>query len=150
MNSAVTSSFALLAVFAQRSIKADQLGPVAPELLPLNEPADKRRAETVEQQFGAVAPGVACYTTVTLFHDLWLRPGLTPWDRSLVTVSALVASGRVGQISYHLNRAVDNDLAQAEASEPLTQLAFYAGWPNVISALLVVKDVFRKEALIWN
>jgi 4-carboxymuconolactone decarboxylase len=133
------------AVFAQRGIKVDQLGPVSPELLPLNEPAEKRRAETVEQQFGAVAPGVVHYTTVTLFHDLWLRPGLTPRDRSLVTVSALVASGQVGQISYHLNRAMDNGLTQAEASEALTQLAFYAGWPNVFSALPVVKDVFERR-----
>jgi len=62
-----------------------------------------------------------------------------------VTVSALVASGQVAQISYHLNRAMDYGLTQAEASEALTQLAFYAGWPNVFSALPVVKDVFAKR-----
>jgi 4-carboxymuconolactone decarboxylase len=62
-----------------------------------------------------------------------------------VTVSALIASGQVAQVAYHLNRAMDNGLTQSQASEVLTQLAFYAGWPNVFSALPVVKDVFEKR-----
>ena len=93
-----------------------------------------------------MAPGVVHYTTDLLFRDLWLRPDLAPRDRSLVTVSALIASGQVAQIPYHLNRAMDSGLTQAEASEVFTQLAFYAGWPNVFSALPVAKDVFEKRA----
>jgi 4-carboxymuconolactone decarboxylase len=62
-----------------------------------------------------------------------------------VTVSALIASGQVAQIPYHLNRAMDNGLTQAQAAEVLTQLAFYAGWPNVSSALPVAKEVFEKR-----
>ena len=85
------------------------------------------------------------YTGDLLFHELWLRPALAPRDRSLVTVSALIASGQVAQVTYHLNRAMDNGLTKAEASEVLTHLAFYAGWPNVISALPVVKGVFEKR-----
>ena len=72
-------------------------------------------------------------------------PDLAPRDRSLVTVSALVASGQVAQMSYHLNRAMDNGLTQAEASEVFTQIAFYPGWPSVFSALPVAKDVFEKR-----
>jgi len=63
----------------------------------------------------------------------------------MVTVSALIASGQVAQIPYHLNRAMDNGLTRAQASEMLTHLAFYAGWPNVFSALPVAKDVFEKR-----
>ncbi|MDX6463568.1 MAG: 4-carboxymuconolactone decarboxylase [Acidobacteriaceae bacterium] len=133
-------------VFHQRGIGPDQLPPAAVELLPLNEAAEKQRASSVEQNFGAVAPGVVQYTTDVLFHDLWLRPCLAPRDRSLVTVSALIASGQVAQVTYHLNKAMDNGLTQKEASEMLTQLAFYAGWPNVFSTLPVVKDVFEKRA----
>ena len=121
------------------------LAAVSPMLLPLNETAEAQRAANVEQQFGAVAPGVLHYTTDVLFRNLWLRPALAPRDRSLVTVSALVASGQVAQVLYHLNRAMDNGLTQTEASEVLTQLAFYAGWPNVFSALPVAKDVFAKR-----
>ena len=132
-------------VFAQRGIKVDQLAAVSPKLVPFDEAAEAQRASRNEQQFGAVAPGVLQYTTDVLFRDLWLRPDLAPRDRSLVTVSALVASGQVAQMPYHLNRAMDNGLTQAEASEVFTQLAFYAGWPNVFSALPVAKEVFEKR-----
>ena len=81
-----------------------------------------------------------------MFRELWLRPGLAPRDRSLVTVSALIASGQVAQIPYNLNRAMDNGLTQGEASEVLTHLAFYAGWPNVFSALPVAKSVFEQRS----
>ena len=83
-----------------------------------------------------MAPGVVHYTGELLFRDLWLRPALTPRDRSLVTISVLIASGQVAQITYQLNRAMDNGLTKAQASEVLTQLAFYAGWPNVFRQYL--------------
>ena len=143
--SALSAIPILKVIFVERGIGADQLPEVSPKLLPLNEVAEVQRANTVEKNFGAVAPGVVQYTTDLLFRDLWLRPALAPRDRSLVTVSALVASGQVAQITYHLNRAMDNGLTQAQASEVLTHLAFYAGWPNVFSALPVAKDVFEKR-----
>jgi 4-carboxymuconolactone decarboxylase len=92
-----------------------------------------------------VAPGVVEYTTDVLFRDLWLRPDLAPRDRSLVTVAALISSGQVAQIPYHLNRAMDNGLKQEQAAEVITHLAFYAGWPNAFSALPVAKEVFEKR-----
>ncbi|MBV9157479.1 MAG: carboxymuconolactone decarboxylase family protein [Acidobacteriaceae bacterium] len=133
-------------IFAQRGIGIEQLPEVSPQLLPLSEQAEAQRAAAVEQNFGAVAPGVVQYTTDLLFRDLWLRPALAPRDRSLITVSALIASGQVAQITYHLNRAMDNGLTQRQASEMLTHLAFYAGWPPVFSALPVVKEIFEKRS----
>jgi len=130
-------------VFARRGIDAGQLPAASPELLPLDEEAEARRAQMVRSQWGSVAPGVVEYTEDVLFRDLWLRPGLVPRDRSLATVSALIAAGHVGQVSYHLNRAMDAGLTRAETAEALTHLAFYAGWPNVFSALPVVRDVFQ-------
>jgi 4-carboxymuconolactone decarboxylase len=132
-------------VFAQRKIGTDQLPPASPQLLPLDEAAEAQRASRVGEQFGSVAPGVVQYTADVLFRDLWLRPDLAPRDRSLVTVSALIASGQVAQIPYHLNRAMDHGLTQAQAAEAITHLAFYAGWPNVFSALPVAKEVFERR-----
>ena len=132
-------------VFAERSVGTDQLPAAAPSLLPLDEAAEADRAARVGQQFGTVAPGIVQYTTDVLFRDLWLRPDLAPRDRSLVTVSALIASGQVAQIPYHLNRAMDNGLTQEQAGEVITHLAFYAGWPSAFSALPVAKDVFEKR-----
>jgi 4-carboxymuconolactone decarboxylase len=129
-------------VFGERKIGNDQLPPASPQPLPVDEAAEAQRASRVGEQFGKVAPGVMQYTTDVLFRDLWLRPDLAPRDRSLVTVSALIASGQVAQLSSHLNRAMDNGLTQAQAAEALTHLAFYVGWPNVFSALPIAKEVF--------
>jgi len=132
-------------VFTQRKIGADQLPAATPRPLPLDEAAEADRAARVGQQFGTVAPGLVQYTTDVLFRDLWLRLGLAPRDRSLVTVSALIASGQVAQVPHHLNRAMDKGLTQAQAAEVITHLAFYIGWPNAMSALPVAKDVFEKR-----
>ena len=131
-------------VFKSRNIGADQLMTSGPQL-PLDEAAEAQRATRVGQQFGQISPSLVQYTTDVLFRDLWLRPGLASRDRSLVTVSALVATGQVAQITYHLNRAMDNGLTREEAGEVLGHLAFYAGWPNAFSAAPVVKEVVEKR-----
>jgi 4-carboxymuconolactone decarboxylase len=129
-------------IFLERNIGLDQLPAASPQLLPLDEIAEAQRATAVEANFGAVSPGVVRYTADVLFKDLWLRPDLAPRDRSLVTVAALIAMGQVAQIAYHLGRAMDNGLTRDQASEVLTQIAFYSGWPCVFSAMPIVKDVF--------
>jgi 4-carboxymuconolactone decarboxylase len=132
-------------ILHQRGIGIDQLPPAKGKLLPLNEEAETQRVTQVNNNFGHVSPGLVQNTTDLLFRELWLRPALAPRDRSLVTVSSLIASGQVAQITYHLNRAMDNGLTQVQASEVLTHLAFYAGWPNAFSALPIVKEVFEKR-----
>jgi 4-carboxymuconolactone decarboxylase len=132
-------------VFAARHIGADQLPAASVTPLPIDEAAEARRATNVQDLFGASFPGVVRYTTDVLFRDLWLRPDLAPRDRSLVTVSALIANGQIAQLAPHLNRAMDNGLTQAQAAEAITHLAFYVGWPNVFSAMPVAKEVFAKR-----
>src|SRR5438445_293304 len=117
-------------VFADRKIGADQLPAASPSPLPLDKEVEAKRATNVEQQFGSIAQGIVQYTTDVLFRDLWLRPDLAPRDRSLVTVSALIASGQVAQIAYPLNRAMGTGLTQTQARAMVTHLAFYAGWPT--------------------
>ncbi|PYE40567.1 4-carboxymuconolactone decarboxylase [Rhizobium sp. PP-F2F-G20b] len=135
-------------VFAARGIGADQLPEATPAPIVYDKTAaaaDAQRAAGVEQNVGPVSPGVVEFTNGVLFKDLWLRPGLTPRDRSLITVTSLISSGQVAQVTYHLGRAIDAGLTQAETSEMLTHLEFYAGWPNVFSAVPIVKDVFDKR-----
>jgi 4-carboxymuconolactone decarboxylase len=132
-------------IFHQRGTGIDQLPPAKDKLMPLNEDAEAQRATQVSNNVRHVSPGLVQNATDLLFRDLWLRPALAPRDRSLVTVSALIASGQVAQITYHLNRAMDNGLTQPQASEVVTHIAFYAGWPNAFSALPVVKEVFEKR-----
>jgi 4-carboxymuconolactone decarboxylase len=132
-------------IFARRRIGADQLPVASPHLLPLDQAAEEHRATRVQQDVGPVAPGLVQYTGELLFRDLWLRPDLAPRDRSLVTVSALIAAGQVAQIPFHLNRAMENGLTKAQASEVLTHVAFYTGWPKAMSAVPVVKGVLESR-----
>jgi 4-carboxymuconolactone decarboxylase len=132
-------------VFAARNIGADQIPAVSPQLLSLNETAEADRAKRVGDQFGAVFPGMTQYTTDVLFRDLWLRPDLAPRDRSLVTISALIANGQGAQLTGHTNIGMNNGLTQSEIAEAITHLAFYVGWPNSFSAMPVAKDVFEKR-----
>jgi 4-carboxymuconolactone decarboxylase len=131
-------------LFQRRGIGSDQLPPTSPELLPQDRAAEEAREKTVRETVGPISQGVVDYTNM-LFDKVWQRPGLAPRDRSLVTVAALVVSGQSAQVTFHLNRAMDNGLTRAEASEVLTHLAFYGGWPNVFSAVPVVKEVFAKR-----
>lgn len=132
-------------IFETRRIKPEQLPAKSPTLLPLDKNAEAKRHSFVSDTFGEVSPGVVHYTTEALFLDLWLRPELAPRDRSLITVSALIALGKVEQIPFHLNKAMDSGLTKPQVSEVLTHLAFYAGWPNVFSALPIAKEVFAQR-----
>jgi 4-carboxymuconolactone decarboxylase len=105
------------------------------------EPKEQSRAQ---QLMGDFAPKLAELTDDVLFGDVWERAELSKRDRSLVTVAALIANGNIEQLSGHLKRAKENGISEAELSEVMTHLAFYAGWPRAISAILVAKDVFKK------
>lgn len=97
----------------------------------------------------ATAPKLGEYTVDVLFGDLWTRAELSPRDRSLITVAALVASYRPGQLSAHLSLALDNGVREEELAELMTHLAFYAGWPAAVSgveALAAVLDARAAEA----
>ncbi|MPR05532.1 carboxymuconolactone decarboxylase family protein [Microvirga tunisiensis] len=133
-------------IFAQRRIEPDQLPTASPQLLPLNEQAEATRVASVQRLLGTAAPGLDQYTTDPLFKDVWLRPDLSPRDRSLVTITSLMANGQVAQLAGHLNRALDNGLTQEQAGEVVTQIAFYAGWPNAFSAGPVVAEVLKARS----
>ena len=76
-----------------------------------------------------------------------LRPELTPRDRSLVTITSLIANGQTGQLAFHLNKAMDNGLTAEQAGEVVAQIAFYAGWPNAYASVAVLGDVLKHRAL---
>ncbi|MBB94622.1 MAG: 4-carboxymuconolactone decarboxylase [Rhodobacteraceae bacterium] len=143
---AVAAAEAMAPIYAARGVSAEDLPAVDPDLLPLNEKAEAAREETVQSNYANVSPGVVETTREILFLDLWLRPALEPRDRSLVTVAALIAAGQPEQMTFHLNRAMDNGLTQEEAGAMLSHLAFYAGWPRVFSAMPVARQVFESRA----
>lgn len=100
---------------------------------------------TVAQKLvGDFAPKLAQLTDDVLFGDVWERAELSPRDRSLVTVAALIANGNTEQLTGHLNRAKQNGLSETELAEVIIHLAFYAGWPRAMSAVKIAREVFKK------
>lgn len=99
---------------------------------------EKSRAQ---QLVGDVAPKLAELTDEVLFGDVWARPGLSPRDRSLITVATLTALGRMDQLRSHLDLALDNGVSQDELAELTTHLAFYAGWPAGMGAAGLLKEI---------
>lgn len=89
-----------------------------------------------------VAPGLATLTDDVLFGDVWNRTELSPRDRSLVTISVLIATGKSAQLAGHLGRALTNGVKASEASGVLAHLAIYSGWPNAVSALEIYDQVY--------
>lgn len=94
-----------------------------------------------------VAPGLAGYTDEVLFGEVWKRTDLTPRDRSMVTLSALIAGGHTAQLTGHLNRALDNGVKPLEIGGIITHLAFYSGWPNSVSALKTTREVLEARGV---
>jgi 4-carboxymuconolactone decarboxylase len=96
-----------------------------------------------QKAFGDFAPAFVGFTDDVLFGQVWPRKSLSPKERSLITVAALVTGGNTEQLVYHLGLAKDNGATEEELKEASTHLAFYAGWPKAMSAMAVAKQVFR-------
>ena len=95
-----------------------------------------------QKVIGDFAPKLVELTDQVLFDDVWERPELSKRDRSLATVAALVAMNRPDQLRFHLTFALQNGVKKEELIEIIiTHLAFYAGWPSAMSAIMVAKEV---------
>jgi 4-carboxymuconolactone decarboxylase len=102
--------------------------------------ADSASPSRAQQLMGDIAPKLAELTDSLLYADIWARPRLSRRDRSLVTVSALVAMNRPDQLRSHLALARENGVTREQLVEAITHLAFYAGWPSAVTAIGIAKE----------
>lgn len=129
---AILLSFGVLTLANAQSVPATSSGGNAPE---------QSRAQ---QLMGATAPKLAELTDSVLYADIWERKQLSKRDRSLVTVTALIALNRPDQLRSHLMLARKNGVTEEELIETITHMAFYSGWPSAVSAVAIAKEVFQK------
>jgi 4-carboxymuconolactone decarboxylase len=108
-------------------------------------PVDSAQPSRAQELMGDIAPKLAQLTDSVLFGDVWARPGLSRRDRSLVTVSALIAMNRPDQLRSHLALARENGVTRDELVEAITHLAFYAGWPSAVTAAAVAKEALQEN-----
>jgi 4-carboxymuconolactone decarboxylase len=82
----------------------------------------------------AFTPQLANLIENPLYSDVWTDPALSPRDRSIATVAALIALYRPEELPAHLLRARDNGVTRDELAALITHIAFYAGFPAAVSA----------------
>lgn len=107
--------------------------------------ADADEPSRAQQLMGDIAPKLATLTDDVLYGQVWSDPTLSPRDRSLVTVSALVAMNRPPQLRSHLGLALRNGVTEDELIGVITHLAFYSGWPNAVTAIGLAREVFEQQ-----
>ena len=132
-------------LFAGKGILQAELPSTDPLRLDKNEalPGDENRLGFIQQSIAPMSEGFAKYTNELLYGEVWLRSGLSSRSRSLATVCAMIAAGDIQFLGLYMDRAVQHGISKEEMDEVLTQLAFYAGWPKIVSATLVVKEVYE-------
>lgn len=95
-------------------------------------------------ELGAFAPKFAELNDEVLFGEVWSREEtLSARERSIVTVTALMAGGILGSsLKFHILNAKNHGVTATEMAEVLTHAAFYAGWPKAWAALRMAKEVY--------
>jgi 4-carboxymuconolactone decarboxylase len=93
---------------------------------------------------GNFAPEFARLNDDVLFGEVWSREEqLSPRDRSLITVTALMTGGILdSSLAFHLTKARENGVTKEEIAEDLTHLAFYSGWPKAWAAFRMAKEIW--------
>ena len=98
-----------------------------------------------KEALGGFAPKFAQINDDVLFGEVWSREEqLSPRDRSLITITALMTSGMFdSSFAFHLGKAKENGVTKTEIAEALTQLAFYSGWPKAWAAFRIAKEIWK-------
>ena len=79
------------------------------------------------------------------YGDVWEQPELNKRDRSLITISALIALHRTPELRGHIKRALGNGVTQDEIRGVIAHLAFYAGWPTAVNAGRLAAEIFEED-----
>jgi 3-oxoadipate enol-lactonase/4-carboxymuconolactone decarboxylase len=85
------------------------------------------------------------FITRYAWGGVWTRPGLDRRTRSLLVITALVATGREDELPMHLRAARRNGVEWDEIKETLLQAAVYCGVPSARGAFAIAQQVLDEE-----
>lgn len=101
-------------------------------------------SESPQEIMARVAPEFSALTKDFLWGSIWERPGLATRDKYLITITTMVALARIEQLDIYLELGLKNGLSKDEIVAAITHIAFYAGWPTAVSALVHLDTVIEK------
>jgi 4-carboxymuconolactone decarboxylase len=111
----------------------------------LPDSGDAATHQKLADDLADIAPDVGRYIVEFGYGEIYSRPGLTNQQRVLITIASLVTQGTEREIELHVNTGLTAGLTSTEIVESLIHLIPYTGFPRVLNALYVVKEVFAQR-----
>jgi 4-carboxymuconolactone decarboxylase len=129
----------------QADASAHQRGVAKLQEYTLRESGTCATHHNIADDLAAIAPDVGKYIIDFAYGEIYSRPGLTNQQRALVTIASLVTQGTERELELHINTGLTAGLTSTEIVECVIHLIPYTGFPRVLNALYVVKDVFEQR-----
>ncbi len=109
---------------------------------------DGEGGKRVIESLKDIAPDIGKYVIEFAFGDIYTREGLNLQQKQLVTISSLTTQGEVEpQLNVHINAALNVGLTPHEIVEAITHCNPYTGFPRVLNAIFIAKQVFTEREL---
>lgn len=100
----------------------------------------------IGEAFEDIAPDLSKYVVEFAFGDIYSRPGISNKQKVMTTITALVAQGKP-QIGMHVKTGLSVGLTPEEIVGCIVHLIPYVGFPSVLNALGVAKEIFKEQGV---
>ncbi|EOH72300.1 carboxymuconolactone decarboxylase family protein [Enterococcus malodoratus] len=105
---------------------------------------DGEAGERVIQALQDIAPDVGRYILEFAFGDIYENDVLSFREREIVTITSLLTQGDTkSQLIVHINGSLNVGLTEREIIEVFTHCIPYVGFPKVLNAITIAKEVFE-------
>lgn len=105
--------------------------------------------ENVIRSLEDIAPDLGRYIIEFAFGDIYSREGLTLQEKEMITIVSLLTSGGCEpQLEVHINGALNVGISPEKIIETFIQCIPYVGFPRVLNAVFVAKEIFSEKQLV--
>lgn len=95
-------------------------------------------------------PDLEDYIVEFAFGDIYSREGLSNGQKTLITIASLASQGLAPQIKLHVNTGLTAGLSPRDIINTIIHLLPYTGFPKVLNALAVAKEVFVEREIDYT
>lgn len=112
---------------------------------------DGAGGEAVIESLQDISPDLGKYIIEFAFGDIYTRNGLNLQEREIITITSLLtAGGCEPQLRVHINGALNVGVTPEKIVETFLQCIPYTGFPKVLNAIFVAKEIFNERSIEMN
>lgn len=112
------------------------------------EKVDREGGKSVIKSLAGLSEDVGRYIIEFAFGDIYDRGVLDLKEREMITITTLLTQGDTEpQLNVHINGALNVGLTPEEIIETFIQTIPYVGFPKVLNAITVAKEVFKARGI---